>query len=174
MLMQEKIQQILDSVDGDLDLASENIYEGPKPVAIYVIQVGLDHLKAKRRAIRRRELKREIQPEFRPGRTTGSVEFTPKFKRRLLENTQKLFGKDGWDIGDINLGNFTKEGLLLQAASERRSATGMIRNAQFYETLAEPLQPGQLVRDHWTPEDATKLKKKIWKDTEGKRPDLVP
>jgi hypothetical protein len=169
----EKVHKILDQVDGDIDLAAENVYASPKALIIYVITIGLEHIKAKRRANRRRELRREVEPEFRPGRTSGSVEFTPQFKKKLLEKTQKLFGKDGWDIGEINLGSFTKEGLISMADSERKSAKGHIQNAQFYETLAEPLKPGQMVKDFWKPEAASKIKKEIWKKGEGRKADLV-
>jgi len=170
--MLEDVHKILDSVDNDIELAAEKIHGGKKDILLYVISVGLDHIKAKRRANRRRELRREVQPQFRTGKTAGSIELTPKAKERLFNSTKELFGNDGWKIGDISLGDFTKEDLLLQAAAERKSAKGHILNADFYEALAEPMKDGQRVRQYWKPEDAAKIKGKIWKEGESRRPEL--
>lgn len=169
----EEVLEVLDSVEGDLQAATELIYDGPGKVARYVIQLGLESVQAKRRRMRRREFKAEIKPQFTPGRTTGRVVLTKASKERLLRNTQELFGDDGWMIGNLNLGEFSKEQLLAQASAERASAKGSIRNAQFYEALAEPLQPGQLVRDYWQSKDARGVKDKIWRDTEGQSPSLT-
>jgi hypothetical protein len=162
----EKLLQTLDAVDGDIRLAADIVYDGPKTLAIYAIKSALEHLKARKRATRRREIRSTAQLRVQAGRTTGSIVLTPKSKRKLLEMTQVLFGEDGWQIGEINLGNFTKEGLLQEAAKERRSAKGHVRNAMFYEALAEPMEAGQMVKDYWEPKTATKIKKEIWKDTE--------
>ena len=171
--MIENILKLLDRVDGDVKIAAESILDGPKKIALYVLEIGLLHLKAKKRATRRRSLRSEAKPRFKTGRTTGNIELTKQAKVRLFKMTQELFGDDGWQIGALNLGSFTKEALLAEAASERKSAKGHIQNALFYEALAEPLQPGQLVKDYWKPETATKIKGDIWKSTEGQRPELV-
>lgn len=173
MTNKEAAQAAILAAGGNIPIAAEAIYAGPKPIALYVISIGIEHLKARQRATNRREIRREVQPEFKAGRTSGSVVLTPQAKKRLTASTQRLFGKDGWDIGDLNIGNFTKEGLLDLAAKERASAKGNIRNARFYEALAEPLKPGQIARDHWKPEAATEIKTKIMRETEGKILDFV-
>lgn len=168
--MIEEIYKILDGVDGDIELAADAVYDGPKKILLYVLTIGLDRIKAKRRARRRQELRHNVQPQFRPGKTAGSIELTPKAKERLFKNTRELFGNDGWKIGDISLGDFTKEDLLLQAAVERKSAKGHILNADFYEALAEPLKKGQTVKQFWKTEDANRIKSEIWSKGEGKHP----
>lgn len=173
MMIPQPVQMILDSVDGDTSLAAEKVYEGSRQTALYVITVGLEQMKARHRAGRRRELRREVKPRFKSGKTTGSIELTPQCKKRLFVMTNELFGDDGWKIGEISLGNFTKETLLDQASKERQSASGHVRNAQFYEALAAPLQPGQLVREFWQPETATKLKQEIWDRTRNQKADLI-
>lgn len=175
MSYRDEALKTIEAAGGVIADAAALVYRGPKMVAMYVLMVGLETIKSKKRRERRRELKREIQPVLVKGRVTGSVRpvFTPAAKARLLRATQELFGDDGWMIGDLNLGDFTKEQLVAQAVKERESAKGSIRNANFYEALAEPLQPGQLARDYWKSETAHKIKERIWKDTEGRSPDLV-
>lgn len=173
MTHKEAAQAAIEDADGSISEAAIAIYDGPKPLAMYVISVGLEHIKARHRATNRREIRREVQPQFTQGKTVGSVVLTKQAKKRISDNTQRLFGKDGWDIGDLNIGSFTRESLLDQAARERSSAKGHIRNARFYEALAEPMKPGQLVKDYWKQEKAISVKNTIWKETEGQRPDLV-
>jgi hypothetical protein len=173
MMLPQPVQLIIDAADGDLDVAAMRIFEGPKATAIYVIRVGLEHMKSRHRAGRRRELRREVRPKFQAGKTHGSIELTPQSRKRLFGMTQELFGEDGWKIGEISLGNMTKESLLDQAGRERQSAHGHVRNAQFYEALAEPLRSGQCVHEYWNPETATKLKKAIWDRSKGKKAELV-
>ena len=173
MTNKEAAHAAIEAADGDIFVAAEAIYKGAKPLAIYVITVGLDKLKARRRATNRREIRREVKPEFKQGKTYGSVVLTPQAKKRLSDSAQRLFGKDGWDIGDLNIGYFTREDLLAQASKERASAKGHIRNARFYEALAEPMKPGQIVKDYWKPEAASKIKTDIWQKSEDKKVDLV-
>ncbi len=168
-----KIHKILDRVDGDIKLAAEIIYSGTKSLALYVIAIGLDHLKAKKRAARRRQLRRAVQPRYRAGKTTGSLELTTQSKKRLFRMTEDLFGDDGWKIGNISLGNFTKEELLAEAAAERSSAKGHIQTAEFYEALAAPLKSGQSVGSHWNPKAAKEIRERIWKKNEGRKATLV-
>lgn len=164
--------RVLEECDQNIADAANAIYAGPAKIALYVIQLGLETLKSKQRRNRRRELRTEVKPQFRQGRSTGSVILTKASKERLLKRTKELFGENGWMIGDLNLGDLTKEGLLAQAVAERASAKGSLRNAQFYEALAEPLQPGQLAREYWKSETAHKIKRDIWKGTEDRNPDL--
>ena len=172
MNYQEDVQRILNET-ANINDAAVAIYSGPDRLAIYVITIGLEALKSRKRRERRRELRTELQPQFKSGRTTGSVVFTEKTKKTLLKKTVNLFGDDGWQIGDLNLGDFSKEQLLAQAIAEENSAKGSLRNAKFYRALAEPLQPGQLARDYWKPETAYRIKGEIWKGSSEKRPDLV-
>ncbi len=102
--MLEDVHKILDSVDNNIELATEKVHSGKKDILLYVISVGLDHIKAKRRANRRRELRREVQPQFRTGKTAGSIELTPKAKERLFNSTKaedaaKIKGKI-WKEGE--------------------------------------------------------------------------
>jgi len=168
----DEVLRILREVDNNTLEAAERIFVGPQKICIYVLQCGLETFKAQHRRKRRQELRTEIQPQFKAGRVTGSVELTKAAKERLIRHTKDLFGDDGWMIGEINLGNFTKEQLLAQAVSERNSAKGSIRNAQFYESLADPLQAGQMVKEYWKSGDARKLRKEIWDKTEGSNPQL--
>lgn len=169
----EAAQAAIENADGDIGAAASAIYNGSKPLALYVISVGLEHLKARRRATRRRELRAVVQPQFVPGKTVGSIVLTPQAKKRIEANTRDLFGKDGWNIGDINIGSLTKEDLLAQALKERGSAKGHLRNAKFYEALAEPMEPGQIVKDYWKqPSKVTAIKNDVWKTTEDRQPTL--
>ena len=172
MTYKSEALEILESA-GDIPAASKLIYPN-RALALFVLEYGLGVLKSRSRRQRRRELTAVVQPQFmrKPGGITGQVVLTPAAKKRLTENTRDLFGADGWMIGDLNLGSFTKEQLLAQASNERASAKGSLRNAQFYEALADPLQPGQRARDYWKPGDAQKIKRTIWQDTEGQRPTL--
>jgi hypothetical protein len=143
---------IYKEADGDTNKAADAIYAGPKRLAWYVISLGLVAIARKKRANRRRELRALIRPEFvkAPGGPTGSVVMTEKSKQNLLDYAKELYGDDGWIIGNLNIGDMTKEELIAQAASERKSAAGSIRNANMYEAMAEPMLPGQKVRSHWT------------------------
>lgn len=171
MSMRERALALLDQKPSLRD-AAESILHGPRDLAIYTITIGLEHLKAVVRRERRRSLRREIKPEFRSGRTTGSVVFTERAKKRVVEHAQRLF--DDWQIdAHIKLGNATKEELLASARAERSSAKGHIRTAMFYEALAEPLNAGQRLRDYWeSKSDVVKVKNKIWRDTAEARPML--
>lgn len=168
----EDIHKILDAAEGDLASAASEVLVGSRYVSLYVIRIGLENIQSRRRRQRRRELTQEIQPQYQPARSgiTGRVELTPAAKKRIAARARDLFGPDGWNIGGLNLGEFTKEQLIAQAASERRSAKGSLRNAEFYEALAEPLKPGQLVKDHWKePSAMHKVKDKVWKDSDKGR-----
>lgn len=173
MSYKDEVLKVLDDAGNVVADAAAEILSGPKKIALYVIQIGLETIKSKRRRDRRRELRSEVRPQFKAGPVTGSIVLTKQAKERVIKNTRELFGADGWMIGDINIGAMTKEQLLAQAHSELASAKGSIRNAQFYEALADPLQPGQRADSYWKPETATKIKRGIWKHTEGRRPDLI-
>ena len=160
--MLEDIHEILDKVDDNVELAADKIIGGPKKLLRFVLLIGLITIKAKRRATRRRELRRDIQPQYQKGRTTGSIVFTAQSKKKLFEKTNELFGNDGWKIGQLSLGEFTKESLLETAIMEEQSASGHKKNAEFYRALAEPMKPGQRVSEFWTSAKAAEIKKTIW------------
>src|SRR5262249_34183590 len=158
---------------GDITAAAEFVYGSRKSLAIYVLVIGLETIKASIRREHRRELKATIKPQFQSGPVSGSIVFTKKTKQRIARHAARLFGPEGWAIGDVLLSDFTKEQMIERAEKERRSAKGNLQNAQFYEALAEPLQPGQLVGAYWNPETAGRLREKIWTDTESKEPRLT-
>ena len=86
---------------------------------------------------------------------------------RRYDATRDLFLT--WCIGDVPLGDATKEFLVESAQAERKSAKGHLRNAVFYECLAEPMAAGQVVRDYWKEAKAVKLiRDELWQDTEDK------
>jgi hypothetical protein len=161
--MKEKVEKILSKFDGDVAAAAEEIYQGSRAVATYVLIVGLEHMKARARSLRRREIRRDIglQPVTSEDKANTSFGLPKKAKEKLLANTKKLFGSDGWMIGDIDIQNYTREALLQEAERERRLSRGHIVNAQIYETLAEPMKPGQTVSQYWTKEAIKKVEKKI-------------
>lgn len=173
MSIKEDVYEVLDEHDNIVE-ASTAIYKGSKAVCLYVIQLGLEHVTSRRRAIKRRELRAVIKPEFiaAPSGVTGRVILTKRAQTRIVENARELFA--GWMINaTISLGAATREDLLVQAENERSSAKGHIRNAELYEALADPLKPGQRADAYWTPKAVQKVKDKIWNTTEDKRPDLT-
>ncbi len=172
MSIQDEVQEIIEKTD-TIKEAADVIINGKRSLVVFVVMLGLEHFSAKKRRERRRQLRTEVKPQFQAGPVTGSVVLTKSAKKRLLKSTRELFGDDGWMIGELNLGDFTKEQLIAQAVQEEAQAKGSIRNAQFYRALAEPLQPGQVARDYWKSETAHKIKQGIWKGTEDQRPDLV-
>lgn len=157
----EEIHVVLDSVDQNTDAAANIILkrERHQHLIRWLVETALIHLKAQARAQRRRQLRREIEPGYQVMLNGGKrLELTESAKQRLKAATKKLFGRDGWQIGDVNIGDFTKESLIEEAERERRLAKGHTRNAEFYEALAAPMKAGQFVRDYWTPERVADLR----------------
>jgi hypothetical protein len=168
--MRDDIQRIIDQ-NLDLADAAAAILSGPRHLAIYCIRLGLEQLQNRRRAIRRRELRAVVQPEFTKasGAITGRVVFTKRAQKRIIDNARELF--DGWMINaTISLGEATKEDLILQAVAEENSATGHIRNAQFYRALAAPLGDGQKAASYWTPKRVRDLRSKMDRRGDDDRP----
>jgi hypothetical protein len=159
MTYQDDAWAAIKDADNDLKKAVLSIqYDGSKPLVGYVILMGLQTIARRKRANRRRELRFNLQPEFVHRGANGSVTLTAKAKQRLLSHAKELYGDDGWVIGSVNISNFTKEQLLAQSEAERKSAEGSLRNADFYAALAHPMQPGQTVKEYWTPEKAKRLR----------------
>jgi hypothetical protein len=165
--------EILENLKGNTSKFALEAYDRPKNFVLYLLQLAGETLKSKQRRTRRREIRAEIKPQFVRGKVTGSYVLTKQSKERIFRNTQELFGANGWKIGNLQLGAWTKERLIDEAARERSSAKGHIQNACFYEALAEPLKSGQRVDAYWSQEDGTKLKQSIWKKTESHTPALV-
>ena len=165
-LKDDVLKLIEDSTD--IRNAAEKIYRGSKDRAIYVITVGLEHIKAKGNASTRRQLRRDvISNTLVKGKTYGSVRRSKASMRKAAEAARELFTK--YFIGSLPLGEATKEFLLQQAQNERASSKGYLRNAVWYEALAEPMLPGQMVADYWQSEKACELiREEIWRDTEHK------
>lgn len=136
----------------DFDDAAVAIYNGSQNLAMYVILLGLNTLKAKHRRERRRELVAEIQPEYQSAKAGGQPTFTIAARNRFVKIARDLYGPDGYMIGNVNIGNMTKEQLLAQAENEKQSARGSLRNAKIYEAIADPLKPGQKTKEYWKPD----------------------
>ncbi len=158
----EEVERLLDK--HDVEEVISRLVKGPTGRLIYVLEIGLHHLAARKRAGIRRGLRAVVQPKFKKGKNIGSVVLTESAKRRLVEHSRELFS--GWMINaNVSLGDATREDLLVQAEMERNSADGHIRNAQFYEALAEPLEAGQTVRDYWRdPKVVAKIKERFIQD----------
>ena len=168
MSFKERVYEILDEVKNDFEKAAGKVYNEPKDVVLYVLQIGVEHLAARRRATNRRNLRSAVvNPKFvtKHKGAASYVKLSKKSEINLLKATQTLF--DDWKIdAHISLGNATREELLEKASAERASAKGHLRNAEFYERLAEPMQPGQRVRDYWTsPKTVELIRKEIVENT---------
>jgi hypothetical protein len=170
MSLKDKATALIGDYDNSRD-AAVAIYEGPRDLALYVLQVGVEKLGALRRRAVRTELRQELQPHYVKGKTTGSIVLSPKSKRKVIEMSERLFTE--WQIdATITLGNATREELLSKAQAERASSKGHIRTAMFYEAIAEPLKPGQRVMEYWRQDAALKVKRQIWRETKDARPAL--
>ena len=167
MDLHDQVLSIIDKHDGNIEEAAAEVITNKK-LTMYCLVIALEHIKARRRAVRRRELRREIKPQFRKGKTTGSIVFTEGAKKRLASITKKLFSDDGWQIGEQYLRDFTRDDLLFEAARERKTSNGHVLNAMFYEALAEPMSDTQAVHEVWTAEAALKLREDLRKGFEDR------
>lgn len=131
---------------------------------LYVINVGLDKILATARRNHRRAIKFTIAPEYTV--EARAVRFSPDTIKRVHAHSVQ-FLRD-WYIGGIALGDLTKEELLAEAEREKRSGTGHLVNARIYEILAEPLHPGQKMRDHWSEDEAKRAA--LWASEEPHPP----
>lgn len=69
---------------------------------------------------------------------------------------------DSWKIGNVALGDATKELLLVAADRDTRRADAHMKNAAFYAALAARLRPGQRVRDGIAISDAHSLRQDVY------------
>lgn len=172
--IKDQILEIIEASE-DKDDAINNILVGDRSILRYCVVIAIDHLGARHRAVKRRELRRVIQPQYvpvtGPKAVTGRVAFSKKTVKAIQENKDRLFSE--WKINaTTSLGEATKEQLLAQIVAEHASAKGHIRASQFYEALVEPMQDGQTVADCWDSKDVQKLKDRIWDKTEPQQPYL--
>lgn len=167
----DKALEVLETFSNNSQKAAEEVLtNGPDSLTLYVLRWGFDTLKSSQRRNKRREIKSEIQPKYVPGNTTGKVVLSKETQERLKKRSEWL---SEWMIGSVSLGDFTKAMLLAQSESEKNSARGSLQNSKFYEALAEPLRTGQLVREHWRPDDASKIRRAIVESTKDRQPELT-
>ena len=174
MNLKDEVLTIIESSTGHANAAATIIRRGGELLE-FVVLIGVDNLAAKNRATKRRSLRVKVKPGFvkAPRAAYGRVTMSKRSKARLVAATEQLF--TGWSINaTITLGGATKEDLLVQAAAERASAKGHIRNAVFYETLAEPLAPGQRVAEYWKDlKTVTLIRDELWRETEDQEVGLT-
>jgi hypothetical protein len=163
--------KIINAFDVAANAAEEILRLGNRRLTLYLVTIAVEWLKSKERREKRRNIKAEIRPQFVPGKTTGSVRLSKGTVKRLAEAGKRWL--DEYIIGTLSLGDWSKEELLAQAANERKSAHGSLRNYKFYTALADPMKDGQLVRDYWQSDAMQSLYQRVLKETETRTPELV-
>ena len=163
-----RVEKILESVNGDLGKAVAEILDGSADLIRYVVEIGLLTFQRRQRADTRKHIRTTVlNPQFVKGRVTGSIRRSKRAQARIDQAVRSLF--IDWKIGKIALGDVSKSGLLEAAASERGSSKGHLRNAYFYEALAEPMNDKETVKEHWKDSKAAALiRDEIWRDSEDK------
>jgi hypothetical protein len=163
----DRVYAILDDVNNDTDKAIPKVRLDGELVN-YVLRIGLDHIKATRRHKRRQELTNTVvRKEFVRGSVTGSIKLSKAYVGKLKKVADTLF--QDWSIGGVRLGDATKEQLRTWAADLRASAKGSLRNALFYDKLADPMKDGQTVSSYWKSPQAVKIiRDELWEETETK------
>jgi hypothetical protein len=130
-----------------------------KELALYVIDVGINKILAQERRQIRREIKSRIIPQDDLRHvSSGGIRFSASTVKRVHANHQQFLQE--WYIGGLSLGNLTKEELLAEAVKEKKAGYGHYINAGIYEILADPLKPGQRMRDYWQSVDEIQLELK--------------
>lgn len=169
MTIREEVIEIINNSATTAD-AAENLLNSSRSLALYALGIGVEAIKSKERRSVRRVLKQEIQPQYVKGPVTGSVRLSKQSVRRMSELGDRLWLD--WKIGVYSLGDMSREQLLAQVESEKKSAHGSLQNVRFYKALADPMRDGQLVKEHWSPETVKALKKRVYEETKDKRPTL--
>ena len=106
----QEVHEILDSVDQNTEEATSIIMkrERHKHLIRWLVETALVHIKAQARAQRRRQLRREIEPGYQVMfKGSNRLELTESAKERLKAATKKLFGRDGWQIGNVQTARYT-------------------------------------------------------------------
>jgi hypothetical protein len=171
--LKDRVYAILDTVGNRTADAVRKIRSSDSELIGYVLMVGVDHLKAKRRQRKRQELKATVlKPEFVRGAVSGSIKLSRRYVGKLKKVADTLF--QDWTVGGVSLGDWTKEFLVEQARQGRLSAKGALFNSVFYEKLAQPMKPGQTVSEHWkSPEAVLLIRAELLEDTAEKDVDFT-
>jgi hypothetical protein len=151
--------------------AAKALFSAPRALAVYVMTVGVERLRATDRRLKRRDLKAEIQPKYVPGRVTGSIVFSPGTKRKI-ESLEKRMATE-WQIGKFLLFDMTREQVVAHIEQLKAAAKGTLFDVKFYSAIVEPMKPGQVVSEAWTPAAAAKLKSRIRQASEDLQPALM-
>jgi hypothetical protein len=172
MTIRDDVHRVLDECEKNIGDAADIIYNSERMICIYVIKIGLESIQSKRRRENRRAIKQELRPTYVKGRTTGSFQFSKKTKMRLAAIQDRVFGPDGWMIGNMNVGDLSKASLLAVADREELQAKGSVQNVRIYRALAEPMTDKQTVREAWSKKEFHRLAQEIRKSTDEMQVDL--
>lgn len=160
----DKVRTMLRAAHNNCAAVTKKIMSEKDPkLIVFLVQIGVEHLASKFRAHDRRDMRRNVvEPTFVKGKRRPSI-LTPNDKVKVAQAAKSLF--EVWKIGGIGLGEATKDKLLMAANEERLAGTGHLKNAEFYEALAAPMDDTETVADHWENENAVVLiQEKIWKE----------
>jgi hypothetical protein len=155
--MSVETEKVLEFIEKYGEKADGHIYKD-KPLAMFVINVGIDTIKSRDRRRARREIKSDINPEFEQNPNSSSV-YAVRFNKETIERIQGYGDRlmEDWCIGGLVLGDLTKEELIEEAEREELSGRGHLINAKIYRALAEPLVSEQKMRSYWTKEKASEV-----------------
>lgn len=163
MSMRNEAIKFIKDAESPAEAAKSLLRDGPRSLVLYVLAIGINKLLAQDRHNTRQELKREIQPQFVQGPTTGSVRLSKATVARQIKIADRLFNE--YKIGILSIANMTREELIEQAKKELSAARGSIVNYKLYNAWAEPMQPGQRVRDYWRPAEFENVRTRILAET---------
>ncbi len=147
------IMQIPDSILDDEKNGAKQAFKN-RPMALYLIELGLGVLRGQRRRQRRLEIKAEApRPEKQEATADNPrpfAHFSASGKAKMSEMTNEWLGTNGWYIGKRNLLEFTRSELLIEIDREYRQGNGHLNNARWYEALVEPMKnDNQTIGDFW-------------------------
>ncbi len=158
---------MLDAAKGNISAVVDKLMRSSDTtLQSYVMQIGVESIASKRRAFDRRELRHEvINPDFVNKVRRKRPPMSRKEADKLATATLNVFQK--WRIGEIALGDATKQKLLAEANAERHAGNGHMLNAEFYEILAEPMNDSETVAQHWKSAKTVDLiREDLWKDAQ--------
>jgi hypothetical protein len=157
----ERVVVIVAINDDDINKAIDFILksEKDKDLIYHTMRHGVRSILASDRRRTRHDIKLSIQPQFSANLSGTGIQFSKETVGRIMARGRQF--TEEWRIGNLVLGNLTKEELLEEARKENKSGAGHILNAKIYTALAEPLDSDQKLRDYWTFEEAEKVAKTI-------------
>ena len=102
----------------------------------------------------------EVRKQVSGRRAQAAAQAAPRPGRTLAHQQERAAAfLDRWyeHVGTrhIRLGDMTREDLLAAAVERTERGQAELHRAHVWRTLAEPLRPGQTVRDGWSPEALT-------------------